>query len=386
MEAIMKKKTYKEDTNIVHYGRDPDDYHGVVNPPVTHASSIIYRNLADYQASDYRYARSGTPLSDAFEEAMTSLEGGHGAVIAPSGFSAIATTLMAFLQAGDHVLVTDGLYPSVREFCDDVLSRFGVEVTYYDPAIGKGIEKLIRKNTKIIYMESPGSATFDVQDVPAIVSVAKRKNILTVLDNSWASGLLYKPLTQGVNISVTSATKYIGGHSDLMLGVTIADNKKHYTALKAMANKLGVCAGADEIYLALRGLRTLKLRLKQHEINTLKIAKWLQKRPEVQKVYYPALPDHPGHKIWKRDFNGANGLMSILLKPMPSKKLQKFVDALVLFPVANSWGGFESLLQPQTMNRVAVPWKEKGPLLRLHIGLEDPDDLIADFETAFKKL
>jgi cysteine-S-conjugate beta-lyase len=293
---------------------------------------------------------------------------------------------MAFLQVGDHVLVTDGLYPSVRTFCDDVLPRFGVKVTYYDPLIGKGIEKLIKENTKVIYMESPGSATFDVQDVPAIVAVAKKKKILTILDNSWASGLLYKPLAHGVNISITSATKYIGGHSDLMLGVTVTNNKEHYKAVKAMANKLGVCAGADEIYLALRGLRTLKLRLNQHEINTTKIAKWLEKRPEVQRVYYPALPSHPGHKIWKRDFSGANGLMSILLKSVPQKKLNTFVDALMLFPVANSWGGFESLLQPQTMKRVTTAWKEKGALLRLHIGLEDPDDLIADFETAFKKL
>ncbi|MCC7304988.1 MAG: cystathionine beta-lyase [Alphaproteobacteria bacterium] len=386
----MKKKTYREDTNIAHWGRNPEEYFGMVNPPVSRASSILFPTLESYKTgkNPYIYGRTGTPLARHFEEAMAALEGGHKAISTPSGMTAISTALMAFLKAGDHLLITDSLYESSRRYCDNFLPRFGVEVEYYDPLIGPGIEKLIRKNTAVIYMESPGSGTFDMQDVPAIVKAAKKRKIITMLDNSWASGILYKPLAQGVNISILSATKYIGGHSDIMLGAAVADTEENYKKLKSTARDLGVCAGSEEMYLALRGLRTLKVRLKHQQESALKIAKWLQKRPEVQRVYYPVLANDPGHKIWKRDFKGANGLFSILLKPAPEKKVNAFADALELFPVAASWGGYESLLQPQDMikNRSAVAWEEKGALLRLHIGLEDPDDLIADLERAFKNL
>jgi cystathionine beta-lyase len=382
----MKKKQYKQDTEIVHLGRAPEEYYGMVNPPVVKASSIIYNSYEEYQSVDYKYARSATPLSEKLEEAMAKLEGGYNAITASSGFSAITTTLLAFLKAGDHLLMTDSVYPPTRHFCDDVLQRFGVQVEYYAPTIGKDIEKLIRKNTKVIYMESPGSSTFEMIDVPTVVVAAKKKSVITIFDNSWSGGVLYKPFKHGVNIIVQSLTKYVGGHSDIMLGVAITDIKKNYDILKETANNLGVCGGSDECYLALRGLRTIKLRLKQHASNAMKVALWLEKQPKVQRVFYPALPSHATHKIWKRDFTGANGLLSVLFKPMPEKAIANFANALELFPVANSWGGYESLLQPQDLSRRTVKWKEKGALLRLHIGLEDPDDLIADLAQALKKL
>jgi cystathionine beta-lyase len=383
----MKKKTYKEDTNIIHSGRNPAAYHGVVNPPVVHASSIIYESYADYKNTAYRYARNGTPLSDSFEEAMAALEGGYGAVSTPSGQMAITTALSAFLKAGDHILVSDALYPPVREFCDNFLKRYGVETTYYDPMIGKGIEKLCRKNTKLIYIETPGAGTYEIIDVPAIVAVAKKKKIITMTDNSWAAGVLYRPIEHGVDISVQSVTKYVSGHSDLMLGVAVAATPALYKTLKKRALELGVCAGADEMYLALRGLRTIKVRMKQHEENVLKVVKWLQKCKEIERINCPALPGSPGHAIWKRDYSGTNGLISIQFKPISDKAYGAFIDALQLFPLAASWGGYESLAMPLDPSaRVAVKWAEKGPLLRLHIGLEDPDDLIADLQQALKRL
>lgn len=384
----MKKKDYHDDTNLVHVGRAPHDYYGLVNLPVSHASSVIYKSLKDYETSEYRYARNGTPLSEKLEEAMANLEGGFHAVTAPSGFSAITTVFFAFLKQGDHVLVSDALYPPVRHFCDKVLPKYGIQTTYFDANAAKGIEKLIRKNTAMIYMESPGSGTFDLIDVPAVVAVARKRKIITVLDNSWAAGIVYKPLAQGVDVSVQSLTKYIGGHSDLMLGIAVAAREKEYRAIKNAATDLGVCAGADELYLALRGLRTVKVRLERQAENAIAVAKWLQKHPAVQRVYYPALPGHSGHKIWKRDFTGANSLFSVLLKPALEKKVHAFADSLKLFPIANSWGGYESLLQPQHLEKLrsATKWAEKGALFRLHVGLEDPRDLIADLERGLRLL
>ena len=383
------KKPYKEDTILAHAGLAPNEHFGVVTPPVTRASSIIQPSFDAYESGGgkFRYARTGTPLSDKFERAIAALENGHAAVATPSGMTAIVMSLLAFLKPGDHVLVTDAMYESGRFFTEDYLPRIGVEVEYYDPRIGKNIEKLIRKNTAVIYMESPGSGTFEVQDVPAISAIAKKHDIITMVDNSWASGLVFKPLNHGANISILSATKYIGGHADLMLGVIVTDSEEIYKKIKATTTSFGVCAGSEELYLALRGLRTIKLRMKQCAANALKVATWLEKRPEVQRVYYPVLPSSPDHKLWKRDFTGANGLFSILLKPAPIKSVATVADALKLFPIARSWGGYESLAQPQHMKRLrsAVPWKEKGELLRLHVGLEDPDDLIADLEQAFKK-
>lgn len=379
----------KDTTKLIHAGYKSDDYHGVVNPPIVRASTIIYSSLEAYEdpKTKYRYGRYNTPLVESFTQSLCELENGHNAVVAPSGLGAISTTLLGFLNSGDHLLMVDSVYPPARAFCNDVLKRMGVEVEYYDPLIGAGIAELIKDNTAIIYMESPGSATFDVQDVPAIVKVAKDKNILTVLDNAWSSGVLFNPLDHGVNICVLSCTKYINGHSDAMVGAVIADNEENFKRLKKAATSLGVCAGSEEVNLGLRGLKTLHVRMKEAGARALKIATWLEGRDDVARVYHPALPGHPGHDIWKRDFSGCNGLIGVLL-PLKSKDAVKaFIESLELFPIGSSWGGYESLLQPQYLDtcRTAVPWKEEGFLIRLQIGLEDPEDLMADLDQAFKK-
>ncbi|MEZ5815174.1 MAG: cystathionine beta-lyase [Alphaproteobacteria bacterium] len=384
----MSKK-YKEDTLLTLMGRDPDDYYGVMNPPKVQASTLKYKNLETYETKvgqKFTYANIGHPLSNHFEEAMAALEGGYKAVSSSTGLAPITAALLAFLKAGDHLLMCDSIYPPTRTACDKLLNKLGIEIEYYDPAIGEGIAALIKENTAVIYLESPGSATFELQDVPAIAKVAKEKGIITIMDNTWASGLLFKPLAHGVNISVCAATKYISGHADVNLGYAVADTPENYKALKRTHVDLGHCPGSEDLYLALRGLRTMKLRIEQSAKSALKIAQWLQERAEVQRVYHPALPGHPGHDIWKRDFSGSNGLLSFLLREAPKEKVAALIDALELFTLGSSWGGYMSLLQPQTEMRYrrAVKWEERGMLLRLQIGLEDVDDLIADLEQAFK--
>lgn len=386
------KKNYGDNTKLMHLGRDPDEYYGVMNPPVVRATTIEYKDLETYETKKgqkFTYANIGHPLSDHFETAMAELEGGYKAVSSSTGLAPITASLMAFLKAGDHLLMCDSIYPPTRYVCEGLLKRFGVEVEYYDAGLGADIEKLIKDNTAVIYLESPGSATFEVQDVPAIAKVAKEKNVITIIDNTWSGGLFFKPLEHGVNISLGAATKYIGGHADVNLGYAVADNAANYKKLKKTHIDMGMCPGSEELYLALRGLRTMKIRMEQSAKSALEIAKWLQTREEVQRVYHVALSDHPGHEIWKRDFTGGNGLLSILLQEdYPKEKVSAFIDALELFPIGSSWGGYMSLLQPQTEMgyRKAVPWKEKGALLRLHVGLEDTEDLIADLDQAFKKL
>lgn len=386
---MSKKKQHGEDTNILHSGYDPDSYHGIVNPPVVRASTILYPSLAAYEDPNhkYRYGRYGTPFTDSFTSALAELENGHDAIIAPSGLAAITTAILSFVKSGDHVLIADSVYPPTRFFCDGPLSRMGVEVEYYDPHIGGGISKLIRKNTALIYMESPGSATYDVQDVPAIVKAAKARKILTMIDNSWSSGLLYKPLDHGVDISVLSCTKYIGGHSDIMLGAAVANSPATFKILQKGARELGTFAGSEEIALALRGMKTLSIRMKEAGARSLKIASWLEKQKGIKRVYHPALKSDPNHKLWKRDFNGSNGLVSILLEPASKKAVRAFVESLKLFPIGSSWGGYESLLQPQYLKncRTAKLWSEEGFLIRLQIGLENTEDLIADLSQALAK-
>ena len=384
-DKSKSKSKFAIDTKLMHLGRNPDDYFGVANLPVSRASTIMYPSLEAYDDPHhkFRYARMGSPMSEAFESAVTEMEGGYNAVCAPSGLSAITTTLLAFVKSGDHILVADSIYPPTRIFCDDVLVRMGVEVEYYDSLVGADIARLFRDNTSLVYMESPGSATYEIQDVRAITAQAAKSNnnILTVLDNSWASSMLFKPIEHGVNISVLSATKYISGHSDISLGVAVADNAKNYNRLKRGAVNLGTCAGADDLWLALRGLRTISVRMKQNAKNALEVANWLQQQKDViKRVYHPALPGDSNHELWKRDFSGSNGLITILMREAPQKAVSEFVNSLELFPIGSSWGGYESLLQPQHMEscRTAVPWTEKGACLRVQIGLEDPQDLIND--------
>ncbi len=376
------------ETRLVTGGRDPFAYHGFVNPPVYHASTVLYRTAADLVAhrSRYQYGRRGTPTSEAFEEALAELEGPRcaGVALLPSGLAAISTALLSVLRAGDHVLVSDSVYRPTRIFCNGVLARLGVETTYFDPLLGGAIAGLMRPNTRVVFTEAPGSQSFEMQDIPAIAAVAHAHDALVLMDNTWATPLFFPALEKGVDLSIQAGTKYIGGHSDLMLG-TVSANAAAWPKLKETCNTMGLCVGPDDMYLGLRGLRTLAVRLARHQDSALAVARWLRSRPEVLRVLHPGLPDDPGHTIWRRDFTGASGLFSLILKPIPDKALHAFLDALELFGMGFSWGGYESLviLFDCAEYRTATRWAPGGPALRLHIGLEAVTDLIADLETGF---
>jgi cysteine-S-conjugate beta-lyase len=379
------------ETVLAHTGRDPFANHGVINPPVYHASTIVFPTLADLEAADRtpfdgtRYGRRGTPTTFALEEAVAALEGGYRSIAVPSGLSAITTTLLAFLRQGDHLLMVDSVYAPTRRFCDRVLTGFGIEVTYYDPLAD--IRPLIRPNTQVVFTESPGSLTYEVQDIPAVAAAARAAGAVSVIDNTWSAGLFFRPLEHGLDVSIQAATKYIVGHSDAMLGL-ITTTEEAFLRVKRASAFLGVAVGPDDCYLALRGLRTLAPRLARHQATALQIAEWLQGRPEVKSVLYPALPSFPGHAIWKRDFTGANGLVSVVLHEVPRPAIAAMLDNLSLFAMGYSWGGFESLIIPfdPQASRTAGAWTEPGPCLRLHCGLENPNDLIDDLDQGFARL
>ena len=386
---MSNKDNYRKETKLMHLGRKPEEYFGVVNPPIARTTTILYDNLAAYfdPNTKFRYGRVNNPLSNSFEEAISEIEGGFHAVTASSGMAAISTSLWAFTKAGDHVLIVDSCYPPTRFFANKQLQSFGVEVEYYDPMIGGDIKGLIRDNTSVIYLESPGSATFEVQDVPAITKVAQENGIITIIDNTYSAGLLFRPLEYGVNISVQSAAKYLGGHSDVNLGVAVADTEESYKKLKSCALNLGVCAGAEDVYLTIRGLRTIEMRMECAQKHMLEVLAWFEKRKEVQDLFAPVLPMSRGHDIWKRDFSGANGVFSVLFKPeYTMEDVGRFVDALKLFPVGSSWGGYESLIQPQDMNKYRSNWDREGVFLRFQVGHENPKDLIEDLEQGIKNL
>lgn len=379
----------KDKTKIVHAGRAPFDNHGVVNPPVYHASTILYESKAEmdnFRAKATTYGRHGTPGIFAVEQALADLEGADHCLIAPSGVAAITLALQAFLKPGDHLLMVDSVYDPTRKFCDLFLKKFGVETEYYDPVIGSGIGQLIRANTKGVFLETPGSHTFEMQDVPAIVGAVKAANadIVTFLDNTWATPLFFKPLDFGVDVSLQSLTKYIGGHADFLLG-SIAVKKALWPQLDLTRRLLGNNVGPDDVYLAQRGLRSLSARLKMHAAHALDLAQWLQDRPDVSRVLYPALPGDPGHEIWKRDFKGATGLFGFVLTGGSGAQVAALLDALKLFGMGFSWGGYESLLIPSVVDksRTATQWAPEGPAFRIHVGLEDPEDLKADLARGF---
>jgi len=386
-------KAQRPDTLLTHAGNDPRSNHGIVNPPVYHASTVLFPSLAALEESDrnpfeiVNYGRVGTPTSQAFEEACARLDGGYRGIATSSGLAAITTALLACVKAGDHVLITDSVYGPTRRFASQTLTRLGVEVEYYDPLIGSGIAALLRPNTSTIFLESPGSLTFEVQDVPAICATAKAAGVRTIIDNTWATPLFFKPLAHGVDIALQSATKYIVGHSDAMLGI-IVTGEALFTPLKRMAVELGNCAGPDDLYLGLRGLRSMAVRLRRHQDSALEVARWLQARPEVARVIHPALPGDAGHDLWRRDFTGASGLFSIVLKPCEKEAVAAMVDGMALFGIGYSWGGYESLILPchPARIRTATRWDELGPVVRLHIGLEDVADLTADLEAGFARL
>jgi cysteine-S-conjugate beta-lyase len=383
------RRPRKAATDVVHGGRDPFAHHGFVNTPVYRGSTVLFRTLDSFERRDqrYTYGRRGTPTSEALEGAIAQLEGGARTWLAPSGAAAITTALLSFTKAGDHILVADTVYLPTRKICDGPLKRFGVETTYYDPTVGAGIARLMRPNTALVYTESPGSLTFEVQDIPAIAAAAHAGGALVAMDNTWASPLYFKPFGYGVDISIQAGTKYIVGHADGMLGaITVAEPLA--SKLVAEAGGLGICAGTEEMYLGLRGVRTLDVRLERHWRSSVEIARWLEGRPEVQRVLHPALPSHPQHALWKRDFLGASGLFSVVLRPCAKPALAAMIEGLELFGIGASWGGYESLVLPfdAAKARSATAWAPAGPTLRLHIGLEDVADLKADLEAGFARL
>jgi cysteine-S-conjugate beta-lyase len=376
------------DTRVVTAGREHGAYYGFVNPPVYHASTVLYPSAEDFAArrGRYQYGRRGTPTTEALESALRELEGPQcaGVALVPSGLAAISSALLSVLKAGDHLLMTDSAYEPTRKFCDQILTRFGVTTTYYDPLIGAGIAEQFRPNTRAAYLEAPGSLSFEMQDVSAIAKVAHAKGAAVLIDNTWATPLYFRPLEHGVDLAIQAGTKYIGGHSDLMLG-TVSANAAYLTALKETVGLSGLCEGPDDVYLGLRGLRTLAVRLERHFKSGLAVARWLERRPEVLRLLHPAMPSFSGYAIWKRDFTGASGLFSMVLKPVPQKAVNAFLNALELFGMGASWGGFESLAIPFDCShaRTATRWAPGGPTIRFHIGLEAVDDLIADLERGF---
>ena len=392
----MKHQNYNSQTKAAHLGRNTDLSSGFVNLPEYHGSTVLYESAEAFLRSHeernipnkVQYGRRGTPASFALEQTVCELEGGYGAITTSSGLSAITNALMTVLSAGDHILMTDTVYEPTRSFCDRVLTKFDIDCTYYDPMVGANIRQLVKPNTKVIFLESPGSLTFEVQDIPAITAVARELDIVTIIDNTWATPLYLNPFSLGVDISVHAATKYITGHSDAMLGI-ICSNEKYAATIRNSVFAYGECAGPNTIFLGLRGLRTMPTRLEQHYAAGMEIAEWLADRSEVQWVIHPAYIDSPGHEFWARDFTGASGLFAFLLDDDISQATTNaFLNALNLFGMGYSWGGFESLLIPvyPQRARTATTWEETGQLMRIHVGLESVKDLKADLEGGFKAL
>jgi cystathionine beta-lyase len=386
----------RDETKVVHGGRHPEQFEGAVNPPVFHASTILSPTLEAWNRKKAErahelpgtyYGRMGTPTTRALEEALCDLEGGYRTVLAPSGLAACGIALLAYVEQGAHVLMADSVYAPTRHFATRLLHRFGVPTTFYDPLIGPAIEELIRAETRVIFVESPGSLTFEVQDIPAIAAVARRHDITVIMDNTWATPLYFKPLAHGVDVSIQAATKYIVGHADAMLG-TITATKAAWPRLKKTHSDLGQTAGPDDVYLAQRGLRTMAVRLARHGETGLMLADWLARQPEVERVLHPGRPTDPGYPLWQRDFSGASGLFGVVLRPENEERFAVFIDGLRLFGIGASWGGFESLAMPMNPEecRTATKWRYAGPCFRIHAGLEHPEDLIADLDEGFHRL
>ncbi|MGJ8529623.1 cystathionine beta-lyase [Maritalea sp.] len=375
-------------TILTHLGRSPDQQDGFVNTPVVRGSTVLFDNFEQLMSGDrqYKYGRHGNPTNDAVSDVITALEGAHTTMLAPSGLSAISTTLTAVAHAHDHILISDSAYEPTRQFCDSVLKANQVEVEYYDPRIGSGIDALIRENTTAILTESPGSLTFEVQDLPAIAAARGNRDIAIITDNSWATPLYYKPLELGADIVVHAGTKMFVGHSDVLFG-TISTNEKWTAPVLDTYRALGVCVSPEDSFLVARGLRTLALRMKEHQQRALELAKWLETLPVVDKVFHPALEQHPDHEIFKRDFTGSGSLFGFTLKDAPQSAISAMLNDLKLFGMGYSWGGFESLILPVFIKqqRSATKWAAEGNLFRVHIGLEDMDDLKADLEAAISR-
>ncbi len=390
----MSEPGAKDRTIATHAGNRPHDNSGVVNPPVLRASTILFptvqamRDSYKQKYTSVTYGRDGTPTQRLLEEAICQLEGADRAVIVPSGLAAVSASLLSSLGPGDHLLMADTAYEPTRLLCDNFLVKIGVEVTYYDPMAGAGIAPLIRPNTKVVYLESPGSLTFETQDVPAIVAAAKARGCLTMADNTWATPLYFKPAKFGIDVGIYAATKYICGHSDMMMGIVTCRSELHNRIAKMAYSVMGHAVSADDCYMAMRGLRTLHARLTQHQETALLLARWLAEQPEVEQVLHPALEDTPGHEFWMRDMRGSSGLFGVVLKPHAPERIEAMLNGMRLFGMGFSWGGYESLMIPASLStsRTARPWHANGRTLRIHAGLEDPADLIADLQAGFARL
>ncbi len=383
------KARLRSRSRLVHLGRDGEASHGFVNVPAYRGSTVLFPDVATLSTEDqrYTYGTHGTPTTDALAEAWTAIAGAAGTVLVPTGMAAIALALLSAVGAGDHLLVTDSAYQPARRFCNGMLKRMGVETTYYDPRLGAGIASLFRSNTKAVFVESPGSQSLEVQDIPAIAASAHARGVCVIADNTWATPLFFAPHAKGVDLAIEAGTKYLSGHSDLLLGLVSA-NAAWLKPLRRVERELAIPAGPEDVFLALRGLRTMELRLREAERQALGLAQWLRARPEVLQVLHPALPDHPDHALWKRDFAGSSGLFSVVLKPASAAAVAAMLDGLELFGLGYSWGGFESLVSPFdcATYRTATRWAPGGPALRLSVGLEDIDDLKDDLARGFKRL
>ncbi len=383
-------------TKLITAGRDKKWTNGVVNPPVQRASTVVFNSVEEKRKATINranktlfYGRRGTNTHFAFQDAMVEVEGGAGCALYPCGTAAISNAILSFVETGDHILMVDTCYEPTRDFCDTIMKKMGVETTYYEPTIGEGIKELIKPNTKVLFTESPGSITMEVQDVPTLARIAHEHDIIVMLDNTWAAGVNFSPFDFGVDISIQAATKYIVGHSDVMLGTAVA-NEKCWDQLREQSYLMGQCVSPDDAYLGLRGIRTLDVRLRQHAESSLKVAKWLETRPEVDHVRHPALESCPGHEFFKRDFTGGNGLFSFVLKNTNTQATTALLDGMKHFSMGYSWGGFESLVlanEPSSFNslRTVANPNFDGTLIRVHIGLEDVDDLIADLEAGLDR-
>ncbi len=378
------KATKGVNTRLAHIGPNPLDFHGFVNPPVVHASTVLFPDAKtmEVRGQKYTYGTRGTPTTDALTKAFDELEGSAGTVLVPSGLMAVVLPLLGFTKAGDHVLITDSVYHPTRAFADQMLSRYGIDVEYYDPRIGGGIERLMRENTSVVFTESPASNTFEVQDIPAIAQVAHEHGAVVMMDNTWATPLFFKALGFGVDVSIHAATKYPAGHSDILLG-SVSANAAHWPTLWQAFVMIGAPAGPDDAYQVLRGLRTMGIRLERHQKTALEVARWLEGQPGIARVLHPALASFPDNALFQRDFSGSSGIFSIVLDGGGKAKAHAFLDALEIFGLGYSWGGYESLaLHVSIADRTVGERDYAGPIIRLQIGLEDADDIKRDLEKA----